>query len=59
MTRPLSRPKANWRAKYELGFNLLCDPGRGALKALGFAQGDKIVRSHIVVAKGGKVLDAR
>jgi len=54
-----THPQANWRTKYELPYNLLCDPERTTLKALGIQQGDKIVRSHIVVAKGGAVVDVR
>jgi peroxiredoxin Q/BCP len=53
------KSQANWRAKYSFPYNLLCDPERGALKALGFTAGDKISRSHIIVGKGGAVLDVQ
>ena len=59
LTTNNTQEQANWRAKYDLGFNLLCDPSKSTLKALGILSADKIVRSHIVVAKGGAVLDAR
>jgi len=48
-------PQANWRKKHALPFNLLCDPQRTALAALGMARGGKTLRSHIVIAKGGKI----
>ena len=40
-------------------YNLLCDPDHSlALKTLGWSKGGtSIARSHVVVAKGGKVLD--
>jgi peroxiredoxin len=53
------KPQANWRAKHAFPYGLLCDPSRDALKALGILQGGKIVRSHIVAAKGGKLIDVR
>ncbi|KAI8465361.1 MAG: thioredoxin-like protein [Monoraphidium minutum] len=58
------KPQANWKAKLSLPYSLLCDTTRDALKALGILQarccaGGKIVRSHIVVAKGGKIVDVR
>ena len=40
-------------------FNLLCDPDHSlALKTLGWSKGGtSVARSHVVVAKGGKVVD--
>jgi hypothetical protein len=54
-----ARPQANWRAKLSFPYGLLCDPSKKTLTALGIFQGGKIVRSHIVVAKGGKLIDVR
>eukprot|EP00775_Hariotina_reticulata_P013659 gene13659-13781_t len=52
------KSQANWRKKENLKMNLLCDPSYEVLAKLGFMKGAKgINRSHIVVAKGGKVLD--
>lgn len=49
-------PQASWRKKHGMEYALLCDKSKTALKALGFMAGDKIKRSHVVVAKGGKIL---
>lgn len=51
--------QSNWKAKHSLPYSLLCDPSKETLKVLGILQGGKIVRSHIVVAKGGEVVDVR
>jgi thioredoxin-dependent peroxiredoxin len=51
--------QANWRKKHGFTYNLLCDPGHAALKALGWSKGGtSVARSHAVIGKGGKVLDA-
>ena len=51
--------QANWRAKQNLGYPLLCDPSFTVLKQLGWVKdgGASVKRSHAVIAKGGKVLD--
>lgn len=53
--------QANWRAKEDnkFAFNLLCDPTHElALKKLGWSKGgDSVARSHMLVAKGGKILE--
>lgn len=53
------KSQANWRAKHSFQFNLLCDPTHElALKKLGWSKGGtSVARSHVVVEKGGKVLD--
>ena len=48
-------PQANWRKKHDMQFHLICDTEREALKAFGMLSKDKIVRSHIVIGKGGVV----
>jgi peroxiredoxin len=51
--------QANWRSKYSLAYNLLCDPDFAVLKQLDWVKdgGAAVKRSHAVIAKGGKVLD--
>ena len=51
--------QANWRTKYNLSYNLLCDPSFAVLKQLGWVKdgGASVKRSHVVIEKGGKVLD--
>jgi peroxiredoxin len=53
--------QANWRAKEDnaFAFNLLSDPTHElALKKLGWSKGgDSVARSHMIVAKGGKILE--
>lgn len=53
------KSQANWRAKHGFKFNLLCDPDHSlALKTLGWSKGGtSVARSHVVVAKGGAVVD--
>lgn len=55
------KSQASWAAKHSLPFDFLCDTaGGGLIKALGCAKGDKsIKRSHFVVEKGGRILDAQ
>eukprot|EP00386_Alphamonas_edax_P004918 GDKI01015474.1.p2 GENE.GDKI01015474.1~~GDKI01015474.1.p2 ORF type:complete len:196 (+),score=77.68 GDKI01015474.1:30-590(+) len=55
------KPQGNWRTKHNFGFNLLCDPGREALKQFGVLKnaGKSIRRSHVVIGKGGKVEDVQ
>jgi peroxiredoxin Q/BCP len=55
------KSQTNWQAKYDLPYALLTDTKDGAaLKAFGASKPDKkISRSHVVVAKGGALLDAR
>jgi thioredoxin-dependent peroxiredoxin len=49
----------NWKARYDLPYGFLCDTVDGGLiKALGAQKAPKgIIRSHFVIAKGGKILD--
>eukprot|EP00123_Amoebidium_parasiticum_P011523 comp20761_c1_seq1/m.27226 comp20761_c1_seq1/g.27226 ORF comp20761_c1_seq1/g.27226 comp20761_c1_seq1/m.27226 type:complete len:255 (-) comp20761_c1_seq1:47-811(-) len=54
------KSQANWRAKYDLPFNLLCDPTLETIKKFGAFKGPKnIRRSHVVIEKGGKIKDIR
>ncbi|KAJ3416054.1 hypothetical protein HDV05_003413 [Chytridiales sp. JEL 0842] len=47
----------NWKEKYSLPYDLLSDTNREALKILGVSKEPKgIVRSHIVIEKGGKMV---
>eukprot|EP00892_Ulva_mutabilis_P011248 jgi/Ulvmu1/8496/UM044_0030.1 len=49
------KQQANWREKHDLPFTLLCDKSKDGLRALGFMEGAKIKRSHVVVGPGGEV----
>lgn len=50
------KPQASWKAKHTFPYHLLCDPSFEAMKKLGVTKGPKSIRrSHIIIAKGGKV----
>lgn len=52
--------QTSWKTKHNLAYPLLCDRDLALVKAIGAFKAPKnIKRSHIVVAKGGKVLDVR
>ena len=54
------KPKSqkNWKTKYDLPYHLLTDEQGVAIKAFGASKAPKgIIRSHVVIEKGGKVLD--
>jgi len=54
------KPKSqkNWQQKYDLPYSLLTDDKKEAIKAFGASKEQtKIKRSHIIIAKGGEVLD--
>lgn len=56
------KPKSqtNWKNKYNLPYNLLTDQDGTVLKALGAFKAPKnVLRSHVIIAKGGKVVDMR
>jgi peroxiredoxin Q/BCP len=54
------KAQANWKTKAAITCTLLCDPTHEVLHQLGFTKGAKsITRSHIVVSRGGKVLDVQ
>lgn len=56
------KPKSqlNWKKKYTLPYSLLTDEQGIAIKAFGASKAPKgIIRSHIVIQKGGKVLDVQ
>ncbi|KAI3436734.1 hypothetical protein D9Q98_006149 [Chlorella vulgaris] len=51
------KSQSNWKAKYSLPYHLLTDEGGELLKAFGAAKGAKsVLRSHVIIAKGGKLL---
>jgi peroxiredoxin Q/BCP len=55
------KPKSqgNWKAKYSLPYHLLTDDG-AVLKAFGaFKLPRNISRSHVVIGKGGEMLEIR
>lgn len=55
-------PKAqsSWKEKNNFQYTFLCDPGQILLKLLGASKGPKSnQRSHYIVAKGGKLVDAK
>lgn len=53
-------PQKRWQEKYDLGFSLLTDVNKEAIKAFGASKEQtKIKRSHIIIAKGGTVLDIK
>jgi len=47
----------NWKQKHKLPFHLLCDTDHGVIKSFGCAKGSSTNRSHVVIAKGGTILD--
>lgn len=47
--------QASWREKHDLPFTLLSDKSKEGLRALGFVEGDKIKRSHVIVGPGGVI----
>jgi len=52
--------QTSWKKKHNLAYPLLCDRDLALVKAIGAFKAPKnIKRSHIIVAKGGKVLDVR
>lgn len=56
------KPKSqtNWKVKYDLPYSLLTDADGVALKAFGaFKLPKNVIRSHVVIAKGGEVVDIR
>lgn len=54
------KPQTNWKTKYSLPYSLLTDKEGTALKAFGaFKQPRNVIRSHVVIAKGGEMLDIR
>lgn len=57
------KPKSqtNWKEKYSLPFELLTDDDNGtALKAFGaFKPPKNVLRSHVIVQKGGKLVEVR
>lgn len=60
MSADKPKSQANWKAKYNLTYTLLSDPSWQVLKLLGVTKGEKsIVRSHIVVGKGGAIEDVQ
>jgi peroxiredoxin Q/BCP len=45
-----------WKTKYTLPYSFLSDPSRKALQKLGVAKNPSgVIRSHIVISKGGKL----
>ncbi len=51
-------PQTNWKAKYDLQYALLTDKEGAAIKAFGaFKEPKNIARSHVIIAKGGAMLD--
>ena len=54
------KPKSqlSWKNKYDLPYHLLTDDKKQAIKCFGASKEvTKIKRSHIIIAKGGSVLD--
>lgn len=54
------KSQSNWKSKYDLPYHLLTDAEGEVLKAFGALKAAKsILRSHVVVGKGGKLLDVQ
>lgn len=54
------KSQANWKAKYHLPYHLLTDTSGEVIRAFGAGKGSKgILRSHVIVEKGGKIIDIR
>lgn len=56
-----SSTRSDWHfdTKKQLPYQLLSDPQRALIGALGAADGNKTKRSHFVFEKGGKLLDKK
>jgi thioredoxin-dependent peroxiredoxin len=53
------KSQSNWKSKYSLPYGLLTDDGT-ALKAFGaFKQPKNVLRSHVIIKKGGELADVR
>ncbi|KAL7009321.1 thioredoxin peroxidase dot5 [Cystobasidiomycetes sp. EMM_F5] len=54
------KSQASWKEKNNFQYSFLCDPAQLLLKLLGAAKGVKSnQRSHYIVEKGGKLIDAQ
>ncbi|KAH0828795.1 thioredoxin-like protein [Lanmaoa asiatica] len=51
--------QTKWQTKKQLPYQLLSDPQRTLIGALGAADGNKTKRCHFVFDKGGKLLDKK
>jgi len=51
--------QTKWQTKKQLPYQLLSDPQRTLIGALGAADGNKTKRSHFVFGKGGQLLDKK
>ncbi|KAI9573131.1 thioredoxin-like protein [Boletus coccyginus] len=51
--------QTKWQTKKALPYQLLSDPQRTLIGALGAADGNRTKRSHFVFGKGGKLLDKK
>ncbi|KIJ60814.1 hypothetical protein HYDPIDRAFT_183459 [Hydnomerulius pinastri MD-312] len=51
--------QTKWQTKKQLPYQLLSDPTRTLIGALGAADGKKTKRSHFVFEKGGKLVDIK
>ncbi|KAF8552353.1 peroxiredoxin Q, partial [Imleria badia] len=54
-----STAQTKWQTKKQLPYQLLSDPQRALISALGAADGNKTKRSHFVFEKGGKLVDKK
>ncbi|KAG6331041.1 hypothetical protein ID866_8047 [Astraeus odoratus] len=51
--------QTKWQTKKHLPYQLLSDPARTLIGALGAADGNRTKRSHFVFEKGGKLIDKK
>lgn len=51
--------QSKWQTKKQLPYQLLSDPKRVLIGALGAAEGNRTKRSHFVFEKGGKLIDKK
>ncbi|KAI6097878.1 thioredoxin-like protein [Pisolithus sp. B1] len=51
--------QSKWQTKKQLPYQLLSDPKRVLIGALGAAEGSRTKRSHFVFEKGGKLIDKK
>ncbi|EGN94522.1 hypothetical protein SERLA73DRAFT_188471 [Serpula lacrymans var. lacrymans S7.3] len=54
-----SAAQSKWQSKKELPYQLLSDPKRMLITALGAGDGNKTKRSHFIFEKGGKLVDKK
>jgi peroxiredoxin Q/BCP len=53
------KSQKNWRTKHNFPYSLLCDKEFKLISLIGAKRGKSVIRSHIVISKGGILSDAK